>query len=127
MKVKLLNLFLCTALISATALAGCSKSGNSTLVALEPSKIPDTMNQAFGKAAPETQQAMATYLADFQAGNTPAAFSELRKMSHQEDLTLEQHVAVAKAFHTTLNQLQTAAKNGDAAAQAAVHQYLSSR
>ena len=123
------NLFQCLLVSVALLLAsgtGCSKSGANQAI-LDPSKVPETVNNAFSNAPGETKEAAASCVASFQSQHTAAAFSKLRQMSDRHDLTPQQRQAVAKALQTTFLQMQTAAQNGDTAAQATMHNYLSTR
>jgi len=110
----------------AGAVAGCSKSGSNASV-LDPAKVPATVAKAFEKAPAETKQEATDFVATFQGTDVAAAFSQLRRLDAQTNLTPQQRVAVAKAMQTTFVKMQTAAQNGDTAAQATMSQYLSSR
>lgn len=107
--------------------AGCSKSGPQPQQALDPAKVPAVINQAFQAAPDDSKQQAATFVSAFQGQDTPKAFEQLRKLSQQSNLSVDQRAAVSRAMQTTFQQLQAAAQNGDAAAKAAVHQYLSTR
>jgi hypothetical protein len=107
--------------------AGCSKSGPQSQQALDPAKVPTVINQAFQAAPDDSKQQAAAFVTTFQGQDAPKAFEQLRKLSQQSNLSADQRTAVAQAMQTTFRQLQAAAQNGDAAAKAAVHQYLSTR
>ena len=116
-----------SALISAAILAGCSKSGFGASSALDPAKVPKEVSQAFAKSPEEAQQAASNCVAALQDQDTTAAFAQLQKLKAQNDLTPQQRAIVVKAMQTTFKQLQTAADHGDAKAETAIHQYVSTR
>jgi len=119
--------FFPAALALAVITGACSKSGSKSMEVLDPAKAQAEVSNAFAKSTGDNSQAAVSCVAALQAQDTPAAFAQLRKISSQGDLTPEQRVAVSKAMQSTLVQLQSAAQNGNAAAQAAVRQYISSR
>ena len=115
------------ALSVATALlatAGCKKSGPA---ALAPEKIPAAVNQVFNQATGETKEMATAVATDCQGQDSVKAFSELQALSHQPNLTPEQRATTARAMVTVFTKLRADSENGDAAAQAAVNQYLSTR
>ncbi len=101
----------------------CTKSDNQSLQAMDPSKIPQTVSQAFNQSPDETKQVVAGYVVAFQQQDVPTAFTQLQKVSDRDDLTPQQRAVVAGAMLTTIKQLQVSAQNGNSAAQAALHQY----
>ncbi len=113
--------------LTAGFLAGCSKSGANEQMGLDAAKIPDTVNQVFSNAPASTKQAAASYLSAFQSQDTASAFSQLRQMSQDPNLTPEQRQVVAKAMQTTFLKMQAAAQSGDANAQTTMQKYLSTR
>jgi hypothetical protein len=124
MKTKFLTSILAALVV--VALSGCSKPA-ANVQALDPATLPATVNQAFEKAPDDTKQQATSYVTAFQGQDAPAAFTQLRQLSAQKNLSVEQRAVLAKAMRTTFQQLQASAQNGDAAAKAAMHQYLSSR
>lgn len=108
-------------------LAGCSKFGGHGPEGLDPAKIPAAVNQAFASASDEAKSAATNYIAVLRTDDPAAAFAVLRRLRAQKGLTPEQREVVARASQTTFKQLQAAAQNGNASAQAAVRQYLSTR
>lgn len=127
MNFKTITAFLSSGLVLVAALAGCSKSGGGGSSALDPAKVPVAVSQAFATSPEETKQAASNCVSALQNQDTSAAFVQLEQMNQQRDLTPQQRAVVAKAMQTTFKQLQTAAAQGDAKAQAVMHQYLSTR
>ena len=109
------------------AVAGCSKSGAGAVHALEPAKIPAAVNGAFSHASADARQDANNYVAALQNQDPAAAFTRLQKIRSRQDLTAEQRSVVIGALQTTFKQMQAAAQNGNHEAQAAMHQYLSTR
>jgi hypothetical protein len=120
--ISILNL-----LASGAMLAGCSRSGSGASAMLPESKVPATVNQAFAKAPVEIKEEAAGAIAAFQGADASLAFAQLQKMSSEPNLTAPERAAVAKAKQVAFLKLQTAAQNGDAAAQSTMNHYLSSR
>ncbi|HTR40279.1 MAG TPA: hypothetical protein VMH87_01515 [Pseudomonadales bacterium] len=123
---KRLGIFASPLLVAALAATGCSKSGSSPS-ALTAAELPATVNSAFNKSSDQTKEVEATFVADFQNQDPAAAFAQLQKLRAERDLTPQQQGVVVRAWMTTMQQLQTAAQNGNPSAQTALHQYLSSR
>jgi hypothetical protein len=110
----------------AAAMAGCSRhaAAPQTLAA---DKIPAVVNQAFDQAPDETKEQATSYVTALQGQDAPTAFAQLKKLSTENNLNPQQRRVIAQAMQTTFKQLQDAAQNGNAAAKAAMHQYLSTR
>lgn len=125
MKTKILAIPVLAALLT-VALTGCSKSATEAK-ALDPAVLPATVNHAFEKAPEDTKQQAASYVSAFQGQDATSAFNQLRRLGTQQNLSAEQRAVIAQAMRTTFQQLQAAAQSGNTAAQAAMHQYLSSR
>jgi hypothetical protein len=104
--------------------AGCSKHGAQ---ALAPEKVSAAMDKAFVKASGEPQEMAQEISTACQSNDTVTAFADLEKLSHRTDLTPEQRSATAHAMATLFGKLRADSDNGDQAAQAAVHQYISTR
>jgi hypothetical protein len=124
----LLNQFIFVAsVLSVVGLAGCSKSGANGQFGLDSAKIPAAMSQVFSNAPDSTKQEAASYVSALQSQDTDTAFSQLRQMINQPNLSPEQRQVIAKAMPATFLKLQAAAQNGNASAQAVMNNYLSTR
>ena len=104
--------------------SGCSKH---TTQALTPEKVPAAIDQAFVKATGEPKAIAQEVAAACQSQDTPTAFTDLEKLSQRTDLTPEQRTATVRAMATLFGKLRTDSENGNPAAQAVVHQYVSTR
>ena len=111
-------------LLIALVLTACSKPSAEVMA---PDQVPGAINQAFGKTAGETKDMAADVVSACQKQDPVAAFTNLQALSQKKDLTPEQRSVAAHAMVAELKQMQTASANGDAAAQAALHQYMSNR
>ena len=103
---------------------GCAKHSPA---ALAPDQIPGAINQAFSQATGETKDAAAQAAAACQQHDAVGAFTSIQALAQQRDLTPEERSIAARAEVTCLRQVQAAAEQGDASAQAVLHQYLSTR
>jgi hypothetical protein len=103
---------------------GCSKHSTQ---ALAPDKVPAAIDQAFVKATGEPKAIAQDVAAACQSQDTPAAFTDLEKLSQRTDLTPEQRATTAHAMATLFGKLRTESDNGNPAAQAVVQQYISTR
>jgi uncharacterized lipoprotein YajG len=110
--------------ISLVILAGCSRASSTTLA---PEKIPTAMNDAFKNAPGDTKTMAGECATACQNQDVTAAFAGLQKLSNSKDLTPEQRAVTAKAMASTFRRLQVNAENGNAAAQALVQKYMSTR
>ena len=111
-------------LISLPFLAGCSKSSST---ALAPEKIPTAMNEAFKKSSGDAKAMACECITACQSPNVTTAFVDLQKLSQSKELTAEQRAVTVRAMATTFQRLRAASESGDPAAQALVHQYISTR
>lgn len=111
-------------LISLPMITGCSKTG-STALAVE--KIPTAMNEAFKQSSSDTKAMASECVAACQSQNVTSAFTELQRLSQNKYLTPEQRAVTARAMAATFQKLRAASDNGDPAAQAALHLYISTR
>ena len=127
MKTEIPTTFLLAALLSTTALVGCAKHAAVTPPPLDPAVVSATVNHAFETAPDDTKQQATSYVSALQGQDAPTAFNQLQQLRAQKNLNPEQRAAVAQAMRTTFQQLQASAQNGNTAAQAAMHKYLSSR
>jgi hypothetical protein len=104
--------------------AGCSKH---TTQALAPEKVPAAMDQAFVKAVGEPKEIAQEVTTACQNQDAATAFVDLQKLSQRTDLTPEQRATTAHAMATLFGKLRADSENGNPAAQAVVHQYVSTR
>jgi len=112
-------------LISLPVLAGCSKPSSSA--ALAEDKIPTAMNEAFKQSSGDTKAMVSECVTACQSQSATTAFAGLQRLSQSKDLTPEQRAVTARAMATTIQKLRAASENGDPAAQALLHQYISTR
>jgi hypothetical protein len=110
--------------IALLAAAGCIKPAPTPLT---PEKVPTAVTEAFKQSTGETKEIAASVAADCQGQDSVKAFSDLQALSHQTNLTPEQRAITARAFAGVFTKLRADSDNGDAAAQAAVNHYLSSK
>jgi hypothetical protein len=110
--------------LAAVLLTACSKH---TAASLAPDKIPDAINQAFRQSTGDAKEAASQAVSACQNQNPAAAFTSLETLSLRGDLTPEQRSVASRAMVATMPKLQAAAAAGDSAAQATLHQYLSTR
>jgi thiamine pyrophosphate-dependent acetolactate synthase large subunit-like protein len=103
---------------------GCSKHGAQ---ALAPEKIPAAMDKAFVKASSEPREIAQNVAAACLCQDSATAFADLEKLSQRTDLTPEQRATTAHAMATLFGKLRADSDNGNPAAQAVVHQYVSTR
>ena len=125
MKFHMRQTFALSLILFVGFLTGCSKTRSQT--ALDPAKIPETINKTFANAPDATKETASNYVSAFQSQDTSGAFMQLEQMNQDPNLTPQQRQVVAKAMQTTFVKLQAAAQNGDTAAQATMHSYLSAR
>jgi hypothetical protein len=85
------------------------------------------MNAAFKNASGDTKTMAGECVTSCQSQDVTTAFADLQKLSQSKDLTHEQRVVTAKAMASTFQRLQVDAENGNAAAQALVQKYMSTR
>jgi uncharacterized lipoprotein YajG len=110
--------------ISLPLLTGCSKTSST---ALSSEKIPAAMNEAFKQSSDDTKAMVSECVTACQSQNVTTAFTGLQRLSQSKDLTPEQRAVTARAMAATFQKLRAASDNGDAAAQAVLHQYISTR
>jgi hypothetical protein len=126
MKSNAIKVYFSSFFMGTALLAGCSKSGTSP-ADMEPAKVSMAVSRAFEKSAGETKQAAEICVNSLEKQDAPTAFQELQKMNQKSDLTPEQRAVVTKAMQATFKQLQSAAEQGNASAQAVMNNYLSTR
>jgi len=85
------------------------------------------MAEAFKQSTGDTKAMASASAAACQAQDAVAAFNDLQKLSQSSDLTAEQRAVTARAMAATFQKLRAASDNGDPAAQAALHNYISTR
>jgi len=111
-------------MISLPILAGCSKTSST---ALAPETIPTAMNEAFKQSSGDAKAMACECAAACQSPNVTTAFVDLQKLSRSQDLTAEQRAVTVRAMAATFQRLRAASENGDPAAQAVLHQYITTR
>ena len=126
MNPNVLKIYYSSLFLGAVLLAGCSKSGTSE-ADMEPAKVPMAVSRAFEESSGETKQAAENCVSSLEKQDVPTAFQQLQRISWKSDLTPEQRAVVTKAMQAAFKQLQSAAEQGDASAQAVMNNYLSTR
>jgi hypothetical protein len=111
-------------MISLPILAGCSKTSST---ALAPGKIPTAMNEAFKQSSGDAKAMACECVTACQSQDATTAFVDLQKLSRSQDLTPEQRAVTVRAMAATFQRLRAASENGDPAAQAVLHQYITTR
>jgi hypothetical protein len=119
-----IQLIIFSLLISMSIFAGCSKNSST---ALAPEKIPTAVSEAFKQSSGDTKAMACECTAACQSQDVTMAFVDLQKLSRSQDLTPAQRAVTARAMATTFQRLRAASEGGDPAAQALMHQYISTR
>ena len=119
-----INLAIVSLLFSLPILAGCTKAG---ATGLSSDNVPKVIDHAFNQSSGDTKAMVSECVSAYQARDVATAFSDLQKLSQHPDLSPEQRAVTARAMAATFPILRSASDNGDAAAQAVLHQYLSTR
>jgi hypothetical protein len=106
---------------------GCSKNTASAPVPLPEDQIPSVIAQTFNNSDKETQDQANQYINDVKSHDFPAAFEEIRRISHKASLTPDQRAILARASMTTSQKVQDAAANGDEHANQVLNSYSSTK
>ena len=124
MNISRATLLTLTVITCLSIFPGCSKSDSKPL---SEDKIPSAMSEAFKQSTGDTKAMASDCAAACQAQDTATAFKDLHKLSQSSDLTAEQRAVTARAMAATFQKLRAASENGDPAAQALIHEYISTR
>jgi hypothetical protein len=89
-------------------------------------QLAAVLQQSFQSADASTRDAVRKVIEEMQEHQVAAAFTDIKALGAQPDLTKDQRITAIRAAHTIGQQLQDAAQNGDQEAADTMHSYKAS-
>jgi hypothetical protein len=104
-------------------LLSCGRHLASVNDPLPADQVASVLHQTFESADPSTRDAVGKIVGEIQQNQVAAAFTDIKKLVSQENLTLEQRITGIRAANTIGQQLKDAAQSGDEQAAETFHTY----